>query len=100
MGSNEKSTITDIAAQEQDELEYKKGDTITIAGITMQVCEAFGKSWLSALNGAIFTELQIENPTEYIKSVVGYTPENGSFPMVQSIEDLNKVIFALKRCSV
>jgi hypothetical protein len=36
------------------------------------------------------------NPVDFIRNIIGYTPGDGHFPVVKTEEDLNKVIEALK----
>lgn len=53
------------------------------------LCENYGR------NDRIFTILGIKNKYEYIKSIVGYRPNEGVFPLLRNMGDLKKVIEAL-----
>lgn len=46
-------------------------------------------------NNVIFSTLGIKNKYEFIKSIVGYLPKFGAFPVLRTLGDLEKVVRAL-----
>lgn len=77
---------------------YTSGEFVYIDGLKTQILGAdTGRYYLncSGNNTMIFTRLGIDNPKSFIERIVGYEPGSGDFPTVASLDDLNKVIYAL-----
>jgi hypothetical protein len=83
------------------EIQYKKWDQVTFnlpgETITYKVLGHESKCFLSraGANDYIFTKLGIDK-FNFIRSILGRKSASGSFPYCESLEELTKVIYALK----
>ena len=81
-------------------MSYKVGEVFTLLNLEYKIVEEINGYYLSCIpyyNGAIFYSLTIQNKEEYISNIVGYKVDAGdAFPVVATIEDINKVIVKLK----
>lgn len=92
-----------LTLEEWDEIvnpkTLKVGDVVNLHGLEYEVKKGIDDTYymyiMDAMNSLIFKKLRINNIPEFTKNILGYY-KDGYFPNCNSLEDLTKLVNALK----